>query len=123
MRILPSFWAAAFAAFLFLTVGSSNARASVFTVLTLNDSGPRSLRQALDSANADPGSTITFAPGLSGTITLSSELIVTNNVTIQGPGANVLSIAGGSGVRIFQIFGGSTTLSGLTLTGATLFPG
>jgi hypothetical protein len=39
---------------------------STFTVLNLADSGPGSLRQAVLDANANPGSTIDFAPKLHG---------------------------------------------------------
>jgi hypothetical protein len=53
---------------------------SVFTVLNLADSGLGSLRQAVLDANAQPGANvIDFAPGLEGTITLSSgQLDVTD---------------------------------------------
>src|SRR4051812_6577269 len=61
---------------------------STFTVLNLNDSGSGSLRQAVLDANANPGSTIDFAPKLHGTITLTSgELSIASGVTIDGPGA------------------------------------
>lgn len=60
----------------------------------LNDSGFGSLRQALAAANAtaDAG-TITFQSGLAGTILLTSgQLEVSNTLTIQGPGADVLTV-------------------------------
>jgi hypothetical protein len=41
------------------------------------------------------GDTIDFSPGLSGTITLASNLsTIFNNVTITGPGADLLTISG-----------------------------
>src|SRR5947207_4943755 len=67
---------------------------STFTVLNLNDGGPGSLRAAVAAANANPGAdTIVFAKGLSGTIELTSgELLITDSVTVSGPGAARLSV-------------------------------
>src|SRR5262245_13689277 len=46
-----------------------------FTVTNTNDSGPGSLRRAINLANANPGSdVIVFQAGLTGTIALSSQL-------------------------------------------------
>ena len=94
------------------------------TVTNTNDSGPGSLRQAILNANANPGSdTISFAPGLSGTIVLTSgELQIINDVTIVGPGANLLTIDGNDASRIFNVDDGNpdtaiiVAISGLTLT-------
>lgn len=67
------------------------ARAAANVVTNLNDSGPGSLRQAL--ADAPPGGTITF--GVGGTIILTSgELVVSNDLTLSGPGAAVLGVSG-----------------------------
>ena len=68
---------------------------SPFTVLNLNDSGPGSLRAAVAAANATPGANvIDFAAGLQGTIGLTSgELLITNSLTINGPGANQVSVS------------------------------
>ncbi len=70
------------------------------SVTTLSDSGPGSLRQALQ--NASPGSRITFDSSLRGTITLTSgNLDIVKSVTIVGPGANILAISGGTkGMRV-----------------------
>src|SRR6185437_173773 len=66
---------------------------STFTVSDLsgdpNDLG--SLPHAVALANADPGSTILFQPGLSGTIPLAGTLELRADVTITGPGASVLA--------------------------------
>src|SRR5947207_15969266 len=60
---------------------------STFTVTTLADSGPGSLREAVTSANAAAGADIVqFAHGLSGTINLASQLDVTDDLTINGTG-------------------------------------
>src|SRR5215216_4884666 len=70
-----------------LATGAS-ADAATFTVTNLNDSGAGSLRQALLDANAAPGSDqVTFQSSLSGQITVSSELPVTDAVDVLGPGA------------------------------------
>lgn len=76
--------------------------AATFNVTTLADAGPGSLRDALNQANASPGpDTITF--GVTGTITLASNLAVTGPVTIQGPGAAALALSGNDSVRILVI--------------------
>ena len=63
------------------------------TVTTLADAGPGSLRDALASTPA--GGTVDFQPGLSGTITLTSaNLTIDHDLTIAGPGANILAVSG-----------------------------
>jgi len=78
---------------------------STFIVTTLADSGPGSLRQAIVIANAAAGpSRITFAGGLHGAIVLTSgELAVAGSMEIDGPGAEVLSVSGNHGDRVFEI--------------------
>src|ERR1700686_761357 len=78
-------------------------------------------RQAI--ATAAPGDTINFAAGVT-TITLTSgELLINKNLTINGPGANLLTVqrstAGGTpDFRIFNIASGNfnVTISGLTVS-------
>lgn len=89
-------------------------RADTITVTNTNDSGPGSLRQALLDAN--DGDIIGFA--VTGTIGLiSGELLVDKNVTISGPGADILAISGNAKSRVFHI-GADTTVGivGLTIT-------
>jgi CSLREA domain-containing protein len=81
-----------------------------------------SLREAINAANA-VGGIITFAPSVTGTITLTSPLpVIFNNMNIEGPGANTLTIdAANNGTVIdIPIFAPtvSMTVSGLTITGA-----
>src|SRR5262245_16126875 len=66
---------------------------STLTVTNNEDSGPGSLRA--DIAAAKSGDTIVFDPSLNGqTITLTSgELVINKNLTIQGPGAGLLTIS------------------------------
>ena len=94
-------------------------RALVVTNTT--DSGTGSLRLALTEANNDIGDTVTFATGLTGTITLTGgELPLAHNMTITGPGAAILSVSGGGTSRVLHMTGGTIAISGLTLTGGSI---
>jgi hypothetical protein len=91
---------------------------AAFSVTTLADSGPGSLRNAITQANHDMGAdTISFAPGVTGTIVLTSgELDITDNLTITGPGANKLTVSGNHTSRVFTVGAGEkVSLSGLTI--------
>jgi len=93
--------------------------AAAFVVTNLDDSGMGSLRQAVIDANTNAGAdVITFQPGLTGTIHLTTgEIAITDSVDIQGPGARLLAID--STARIFNISGAiDVGISRLTLTGA-----
>jgi hypothetical protein len=79
------------------------------------------LRDAIDDANAAvTDDTISFAAGITN-ITLSTNQIDINNagtLTINGSGANVLTIDGGAGMnRIFLVNSATVTIRGVTLTG------
>jgi fibronectin-binding autotransporter adhesin len=81
------------------------------------------LIEALAASNANASAnTITFAPGVSGTIFTSfgPGRSITHPVTIVGPGARTLTINGKGASRIFNIQAGagSVTISGLTLANA-----
>ncbi len=92
-----------------------------FTVSSLRDAGPGSLRDAVARSEASPGAdTIRFAPALAGTIVLTTgQLEVTGDVTIDGPGSASLAISGGGASRIFSLTGASARLAldDVTLTG------
>jgi parallel beta helix pectate lyase-like protein len=85
------------------------------------DAGTTTLRQAIQSSQepANSGSTITFASGLSGTITLSSALpTIVQPTTIAGPGAGQITIDGNDAYRPFTIdtsAGEDVSISGLTI--------
>ena len=97
------------------------------------------LREALFFANGKPNAqTITFQPSVfaSGeTITLSvlgnNQLEITDSVTIEGPGADLLSISGNDNSRVLLIDNGDNnteidvTISGVTIrdgnTGSDIF--
>src|SRR5262245_41155114 len=85
------------------------------TVTTLLDNVPGSLREAI--ALTEPGGTVDFAPGLSGTITLTAgQLTIAKDLTIAGPGAGVLTVSGNNASRVFEVTSAVTVaLSGLTI--------
>jgi len=116
------------------------AQATTFTVTTNGDAGDGTcdasctLRDAVAAANLNAGAdTITFASTLSGdTITLDiagkGHIAITDSLTIQGPGANLLTVSGGGvassvdgGIFYDRVYvgGNSLTLSGITLSGGS----
>ena len=83
-----------------------------------NDTGAESLRDVMN--NACSGSTITFASNVVGSIDLTSELPLNRNLSIIGPGANVLTVrraAAAGNLRIFNVSPASVyaSISGLTV--------
>ena len=93
-----------------------------YLVTNLNDSGLGSLRYAITQANGQTpnpaGSLIQFAQGLSGQITLSSTLVLSETdgpEVISGPGANLLTVSGNNAVEVFYVTG-TATLSALTVS-------
>ena len=87
------------------------APAAILTVTTLGDSGAGSLRGTI--AAAASGDSITFA--VTGGIKLTGgELLIDKALTIEGPGARLLSLVGVN-ARIFHITAGPSAISGLTI--------
>ena len=87
-----------------------------------NDSGPGSLRFVI--ANACPDNPITFAANVRGAITLTSgELLINKNLTIHGPGANLLSVQRGAAAANFRIFDIAPSSVVATITGLTIANG
>jgi hypothetical protein len=121
LLFIASAFVAAAGAFVFVRANQGSIKvsdalpANTIIVTNTNDSGPGSLRDALATAN--DGDTID-ATGVSGTILLTSgELEITDNVTINGPGAGHLAVDGNGQSRGFFINAGKTvTISGLTIT-------
>jgi hypothetical protein len=93
-------------------------------VTSLADSGPGTLRAAIAQADQDTTpDTITFAPGVTGTIALLTALPgLSRAITIAGPGSSVLTVARSAapGTPDFRIFavpaGADVTISGLTVS-------
>lgn len=111
------------------------AYAATITVNTLdnelNSDGDCSLREAIEAANANamvdacpaghPDPTVdVIAFGVTGTITRTSgEFTVTDDLTIDGPGAASLTLSGGNVTRVMEVGPGVT----LNLEGVTVADG
>jgi hypothetical protein len=110
---------------------------AVFTVTTLADAGPGSLRDALAQANAAPDAdTIVFDPAVRGGIVAVSTFdnrsastaddpqpvgptafVITTPVTVAGTGETINRAAGSAAFRLFQVTaGGNLILENLTLS-------
>src|SRR5262249_5919061 len=79
-----------------------------------------SLRAAITQANTQGGAdTIDFQPGLTGTIALTGgEFDITDDLTINGPGADKLTVSGNNISRGFKVESGQVVrISGLTISG------
>ena len=84
-----------------------------------------SLREAINFAETkSTPQTITFAPGLTGTITLTlGTLWISKSMVINGPGANLLSISGNNRSLVFAVVNGGTSLSDVTIAGLSIING
>lgn len=83
---------------------------ATFNVTNTSDSGAGSLRQAILDANNAPGADVIafsgaiFADQTPDTITLTSgQLVISDDLTVGGVGANLLTISGNNASRVFQI--------------------
>jgi hypothetical protein len=97
-------------------VGLPSLDGATITVISTNEDGPGSLRQAM--ADAHDGDTINFSLPLPVTIFLfNGPLIVDKDVTIDGPGADMLALDSYENGSVCSITSGKTdTISGLTIT-------
>ena len=97
------------------------------TVTSLSDDPAQegTLRSAIAAANATPGAdTIVFASDLKGTINLiSNELLVTDDLTIDGPGQEVVTVRADGPFRIFKIDNNDPSLINVTIDGLTIADG
>jgi predicted outer membrane repeat protein len=87
---------------------------------TYADHDDCSLRGAITKANATIATDyVLFESGVTGTITLGSEIPITNPVGIYGPGPSALTVSGDNNSRIFNIdmadAGQTVAITGLTL--------
>jgi predicted outer membrane repeat protein len=85
------------------------------TVTNLNDAGDGSLRGAITATPA--GGVVDFQNGLNGTITLTTGVLtIGKNLSIAGPGANVITVSGNNASEVFDIGQGFVvTISALTI--------
>ncbi|MBW4442205.1 MAG: DUF4347 domain-containing protein [Plectolyngbya sp. WJT66-NPBG17] len=93
-----------------------------FFVTNTADNGIGSLRQAVLDANADPGAeTIRFTGAVftdatADTITLTTgQLLGSSDFTLNGTGANLLTISGNNASRVFQISSGTVSINNLAI--------
>ena len=92
--------------------GESNRR----YVTNSNDLGAGSLREAI--AFACDGDTIYFQTSVVDTIRLDSQITITQDVVVAGPGSNTIVISGQNSTRIFNVTPSTLcTLSHITLYG------
>jgi predicted outer membrane repeat protein len=93
------------------------AGAATYIVTNLDDSGSGSLRQAVLDANASfVSDTINFASSLSGgTLTLASQIGITDKLTINGLGSDKLTISGNKKTRIFLVNSAGAVIQDMTL--------
>src|SRR5215831_20287971 len=92
-------------------------------VYNKNDSGAGSLRQAISDNNAlGGGNNIVFSNTVTGTITLTGgQLSISKNLTLMGPGANVLAVSGNNAGRVFLVTNAAiVSISGLTVSNGSL---
>jgi large repetitive protein len=110
-----------------LEILEDRALLSAFTVVSSGDAGTGSalsgdIRYCITQADqpTNAGSTITFDTALTGsTITLThGPLVISDTMTITGPGASSLTTSGNNSSRLFDVdSGGSLTLENVTLSG------
>jgi CSLREA domain-containing protein len=112
-----------------IAIGSSAVPTFVVTTVADHDDGncnaaDCTLREAIIAANAKYEAVINFAPGVTGVIQLSAALpAVANNVSLHGPGANLLTVrrnvAGAFRIFNFSFGTGSSgptaSIDGLTI--------
>ncbi|MCB9895210.1 MAG: right-handed parallel beta-helix repeat-containing protein [Planctomycetes bacterium] len=101
-------------ALLFLAAAGAAHAQTTFNVTSNADSGAGSLRDAITQANASTSTADTITFGITGTITLTTALpVITDNLTIDGPGRTALTIERDNLAADFRIF--ETNTIGLTL--------
>ncbi|MDT4967167.1 MAG: hypothetical protein QOJ64_1904 [Acidobacteriota bacterium] len=97
--------------------------ATTYTVNSLADTDDSicdaancTLREAINAAEGNAGAdTIDFS--VNGTITLGSTLpSITDDMTITGPGASLLTVSGNNSVRVFNVDAGTVTFAQLTIS-------
>ena len=106
---------------------------TTFTVTSAADGGAGTLRQAIEDANANPGADdIQFADDVTFIVITGIQMEITDDLTIQGPGADLLTISGNNNSTRMFLAGSATVdiaveFSGMTISdagdGVTDLPG
>ena len=103
-----------------VTLSATPAGAATIVVTNTSDNAPGSLRAALAAAN---NGDVIDATGISGTISLATQLEIDAAVTINGPGARNLTITGNNPVRVFSVDNGGPTSGTVTINDLTIANG
>ncbi len=112
-----------------LAISAIQILAATFTVTNINDSGAGSLRQAVLDANAAAGDDlIAFDASFNvpRTLTLASTITVTGNggLTVNGPGASLLTVSGNNAVSVFHVSGqGAPSIGAIVFNNLTVADG
>lgn len=88
--------------------------AATITVTNNNDSGAGSLRAAVAAASS--GDTIVFGSILSPITLTTGSIVISQNLTINGPGAGALTVSAAKASGVFDVAAGTVTISGLTIS-------
>jgi parallel beta-helix repeat protein len=95
------------------------AQAEPFEVTNLERFGEGSLQQAVSDASDNPGpDSVVFSSALTGTIHVPSKLFIFGPLSIEGPGADRITVSGDDAYQIFYAQndpGEAVSISGLTL--------
>ncbi len=119
-RLVSTALAVGLATFSVAILPTSMAEAATDTVTNCSGSVSVSGSLPYEVSNANPGDTVTFAlsPPCA-TITLTSAIVISKNLTITGPGASTLAVSGGGSVSVLAVDSGVTAaISGLTIDDA-----
>src|SRR5262245_30128306 len=119
MKSRLNVWASVVLAVAVIFCATLSVEAATITVTNINDSGFGSLRQA--SLDAETGDTVNFdLPGCPCTIILTSGPIqFTRSFTLEGPGADLLTISGNQNSGVLEL----TTAKVMKISGITIANG
>jgi hypothetical protein len=103
-----------------------NGLPTVRTVTTVDDDGPGSLRQAI--AIAAPGDVVDFALDFPATIVLSDTLVISQDLSVVGPGPDKLTVMRSGAnktpsFRVFDVEAGVVAIAGMTIRNGSAFSG
>src|SRR4051812_34691026 len=79
--------------------------------------GGCTLRAAIAEANGTMGADEIALPARNYVLTIATQLVVSNSVTITGEGARTTTIDAGGDSRVLMISGGIVQISGVAITG------